>query len=96
MNRDVEPPDLTVAKRLLDTCKRQGFVCQRVGTGEDAPLLCTRDRGEYRDEILLNGFSAECFAVRQRSSRLVIVGGGNTLYQCEGSALTVLNTVLTW
>ncbi|MGQ0778839.1 MAG: hypothetical protein ACT4NY_31260 [Pseudonocardiales bacterium] len=93
---DPEPPDLTIAKRLLDACKRQGFVCQRVGTGEDAPLLCTRERNEYRDEILLNGFSADCFAVRQRTSRLVIVGGGTALYQCEGSALTVLNTVLTW
>lgn len=31
---DVEPPDLTLAKRLLDACKHQGFVCQRVGTGE--------------------------------------------------------------
>lgn len=93
---DVEPPDLTIAKRLLDACTRNGFTCQRVGTGEAAPLLCTRDRDGYRDEVLLNGFSSDCYAVRQRTSRLIIAGRENALYQCEGSALAVRNTVLTW
>lgn len=31
---DVEPPDLTITKRLLDACKYQRFVCQLAGTGE--------------------------------------------------------------
>lgn len=91
---DVEPPDLTIAKRLLDACKRQGFVCRRVGIGEAAPLFCARDG--YRDEIMLNGFSSECYAVRQRTSFLVVVGGGQNVLQCEGSAVDVLNTVLMW
>lgn len=89
-------PDLAIAMRLLDAAKRQGFVCQQVGSGEDAPLLCTRERDEYRDTILIDGFDQGCHAIRQRNSRLIIAGDDRTVYEIEGSALSVLNTVLTW
>lgn len=59
-------------------------------------MLLTRDRGGYRDEVLINGFSRDCHAVRYRNSRLLIIGDGRTVYEIEGSALTVLNLVLTW
>lgn len=93
---EVEPPDLALAMRLLDACRAQGFACRRVGTGDAAPLLCTRQRDGYTDEILLNGFSGDCYASRQRTSRLVIVGGSRTVYTIEGSAAQVLHTVLGW
>lgn len=96
MTGGVDDPDLIIAMRLLDTLKRQGFICRRVGPGEDAPLWCQRVVGDFSDDVLIGGFSRDCYASRQRNSKLVVVGGGRTVVEVEGSALTVLNTVLTW
>jgi hypothetical protein len=58
--------------------------------------LGQRVRGSWVDVIHIAGFSRDCLAVRQRTSSLILPGGGLVERQVEGSALEVLNEVLTW
>jgi len=48
------------------------------------------------DLIHIEGFSWDCFAWRQRASSLIVPGEGLVEHRVHGSALTVLNEVLTW
>lgn len=91
-----DSPDLVIAKRLLDHAKVQGFQFQRVAEGPDGALLGIRRTGEWTDTLYLNGFSRDCYAMRERTTSLVVPGGALVERRTNGDALNVLNTVLTW
>ncbi|HKR51680.1 MAG TPA: hypothetical protein VJT72_19275 [Pseudonocardiaceae bacterium] len=92
----LDSPDVVIAKRLLDHAKLRGFVFRRVAPGEDGPLIGKRVGGDWVDIIHLAGFSCDCLAMRQRTSSLIVVGNGLVERRVEGSALEVLNEVVTW
>lgn len=91
-----DSPDLVIAKRLLEHLKLRGFQFRRTASGVDAPLVGHRLSDDWSDTILIEGFSHGCYAWRQRASPLFVPGDGLTECQVQGSALTVLNEVLTW
>jgi len=88
--------DVTLAKRLLDYATQCGFVFLRVAPGEDAPLVGNRVSGDWVDLIHLEGFSHGCFALRTPISALSVPGNCRGERRIDGSALEVLNEVLTW
>ncbi|HZA17556.1 MAG TPA: hypothetical protein VE645_11825 [Pseudonocardiaceae bacterium] len=88
--------DLVIAKRLLDHLKALGFQFQRAALGEDGALVGYRMSDDYLDLIHIEGFSRDCFAWRRRASSLIVPGSGLVERRTDGSALTVLNEVLTW
>ncbi|MGH3772971.1 MAG: hypothetical protein ACRDRW_16530 [Pseudonocardiaceae bacterium] len=87
--------DLVIAKRLLDAVKAQGFQFRRVG-GPDGALLGTRRIGEWTELVYLDGFSRNCYALRERKTSLVAPNNAWAESRVDGGALNVLNTVLTW
>lgn len=91
-----DSPDLMIAKRLLNQLKLGGFRFQRIAPGPDGPLVGTRVSGPWTDTVHLAGFSRDCFAWRTRNSSLIVPGDGLVDHRTQGSALTVLNDVLTW
>lgn len=91
-----DSPDLVIAKRLLEHLKMRGFHFQRTASGIDAPLVGHRLSDDWSDTILIEGFSRDCHAWRQRASFLIVPSDGLVERQVEGSALTVFNEVLTW
>ncbi len=91
-----QSPDLVLAMHLLDQVKLRGFEFRRIAPGEDGPLMRHRINGHWVDLIHLAGFSCDCFAWRQRASPLIVPGTGLVERRVEGSALDVLNEVLTW
>lgn len=91
-----DSPDLVIAKRLLDHAKLRGFQFRRGAPGEDGALIGSRVSGDWVDLIHIEGFSRDCFAWRQRSSSLLVPGDSLVESRVHGSALTVLNEVLTW
>ena len=91
-----DSPDLVTAKHLLDRLKVHGFEFQRIAPGEDGPLVGTRISDDYLVLIHIEGFSRDCFAWRQRSSSLIVPGGSLVERRVEGSALDVLNEVMSW
>ncbi|MGH3914102.1 MAG: hypothetical protein ACRDTC_11955 [Pseudonocardiaceae bacterium] len=93
---DTDNSDLVIAKRLLDHCKWRGFQFQRTAVGADGPLVGHRVSDEWVDTILLEGFSRDCSAWRQRASALIVLGDGLVEHHVAGSVPTVLNEVLTW
>jgi hypothetical protein len=93
----MDSPDVVIAKRLLDHAKLRGFAFQRVAPGDDGPLVGKREGGAWVDIIHIAGFSRDCLAVRQRTSSLILLSGNGLVERrVEGSALDVLNEVLTW
>ena len=92
----VDGPDLVIAKRLLDHLKLRGFQFQRAASGPDGPLIGNRTSDGWIDVIYLEGFSRDCAAWRKQTSSLIIPGDGLVTRRAQGSALTVLNDVLTW
>jgi hypothetical protein len=93
---EADSSDVVIAKRLLDQLKQRGFQFQRIAPGEDGPLIGNRVTGNCVDMIHIEGFSRDCFAWRQRTSSLILPGGGLVEHRADGSALDVLNEVLTW
>lgn len=91
-----ESTDLVIAKRLLDHAKFRGFQFQRVAEGPDAALLGIRRTGEWADTVYLGGFSRDCYALRERTTSLVVPGHALVERRATGDALNVLNAVLTW
>ena len=91
-----ESGDLVIAKRLLDHAKLQGFQFRRVAEGPDGALLGIRHTEEWRDTVYLNGFSRDCYALRERIASLVVPAGTLVQRRVTGSALNVLNAVLAW
>jgi hypothetical protein len=87
-------PDVVIAMRLLDHDKLRGFEFLRVAPNEDRPLVGNRMSGGWVDTICIEGFSRDCFAWRKRNLSLIVAG--NELMECrvDGSALAVLNEVL--
>ncbi len=92
----MDSPDVVIAKELLDHVKIRGFAFWRVAPGEDGPLIGKRAGGDWVDVIHIAGFSRDCLAVRQRTSSLILLGSGLVERRVQGSALDVLNEVLTW
>jgi hypothetical protein len=88
--------DLMVAMRLLDHLKLRGFQFQRAAPGEDGPLVGNRVTDDWADLVHIEGFSRDCFAWRKRTSSLIVPGNGLVERRVDGSALDVLNEVLTW
>lgn len=88
--------DLVIAKRLLDYAKQTGFTFQRIAPGVDAPLVGHRVSDDFVDLIHIEGFSQGCFAWRKRTSSLIVPGNALGEHRVEGSALDVLNGVLSW
>lgn len=82
--------------RLLDGAKLRGFQFRRTAPGPDGPLLGIRHGGDWTDTIHLGGFSRDCYAVRERSTPLVVPGDVLVERRVTGDALNVLNMVLTW
>jgi hypothetical protein len=93
-----DSPDVVIAKELLDHAKSRGFAFWRVAQGEDAPLVGERVGDDWIDIVHIAGFSRDCLAVRQRISSPIPGDGGDGVVErrVEGSALDVLNEVLTW
>jgi hypothetical protein len=91
-----DSPDLALAKQLLDELKGRGFQFQRAVPGEDGALVGYRVSDYWMELVHIEGFSYDCFAWRQRTSSLIVPGSGLTERRVEGSALDVLNAVLTW
>lgn len=91
-----DSPDLVIAMRLLDSLKLCGFEFSRSAPGEDGPLMGHRISGDRVDLVLIEGFSRNCFAWRQRASSLIIPGSGQVERQVDGGAIDVLNEVLAW
>lgn len=87
---------LVIAMRLLDHLKLCGFAFRRAASGEDGPLVGHRVSGDWVDTIHIEGFSRDCFAWRKRTCSLIVAGAGLVERRAHGSALTVLNDVLTW
>ena len=92
----VDSSDVVIAKRLLDYAKQGGFVFQRLAPGEDGPLVGYRIGDGWADSIRIEGFSRDCFAWRQRASSLILSQDACVQRRVEGSALNVLNEVITW
>ncbi|HEX2299804.1 MAG TPA: hypothetical protein VHH34_15035 [Pseudonocardiaceae bacterium] len=90
-----DSPDLAAAKRLLDAAKLSGFEFVRTAPGPDGPLLGRRTTDRWLDTIYLEGFSRDCHAWRQRRSPL-ITPSQKAERQISGSALDILNDVLSW
>jgi hypothetical protein len=88
--------DLVIAMRLLEQLKLGGFQFWRAAPGEDGPLVGNRVTGPWSDTIHIEGFSCDCFAWRKRTSSLIVCGEGLAERRVQGSALTVLNEVVTW
>ncbi|PZS17082.1 MAG: hypothetical protein DLM60_14310 [Pseudonocardiales bacterium] len=82
--------------RLLDHLKLCGFEFQHAGPGEDGPLVGTRVSPGWVDLVHLEGFSCDCFAWRKRTSSLIVPEDGLVERRVHGSALDVLNEMLTW
>jgi hypothetical protein len=91
-----DSPDVVTAKRLLDYAKRGGFTFERAAPDADAPLVGYRVCNGCVDVIHIEGFSRGCFAWRRRTSRLIFSSDSLVQRQVEGSAVDVLNDVLTW
>jgi hypothetical protein len=88
--------DVVIAKRLLDQAKRGGFTFLREAPGVDGPLVGYRVSGNCVDMIHIEGFSRDCFAWRTRTSSLIVAQDALVQRTVEGSALDVLNDVLSW
>lgn len=91
-----DSPDLMIAKRLLDHAKLRGFKFRRGAPGQDGALVGSRVTGGWVDFVHIEGFSRGCFAWRKRASSFIVPGDGLVAHRVSGSALTVLNEVLTW
>lgn len=91
-----DSPDLVIAMRLLDHAKLCGFEFRRGSPGEDGPLVGHRVSGNWVDIVHIEGFSRDCFAWRKRTSSLIVPGNELVERRVDGSALDVLNEVLTW
>ena len=88
--------DLVISMRLLDAAKRNGFTFRRIAPGPDGALEGIRESAEWRDVIHLGGFNSGCYAWRERQSSLLVPGDTLVQTRTQGSALRVLNEVLTW
>lgn len=64
--------------------------------GEDGLLVGRRVSGDWLDLIHIAGFSWDCSAQRKRTSSLILPDGALVQRRIDGSALDVLNEVLTW
>jgi hypothetical protein len=88
--------DVVIAKRLLDHAKWGGFTFHRAAPGPDGPLVGNRIGVDWVDWIHIKGFSHDCIAWRQRTSSLIVSADALVHRRVQGSALAVLNEVLTW
>jgi hypothetical protein len=67
-----------------------------VAPGVDGPLVGYRVSDDRVDMIHIEGFSHDCFTWRMRTSSLIVSQDALVQRTVEGSALDVLNDVVTW
>ncbi len=93
-----DSPDVVIATQLLDRARLRGFIFQRAAPGADAALVGHRVSEDWIDLIRLEGFSDDCSAWREWTSSLIVSPDelGQRPHQVRGSAVEVLNEVLTW
>ena len=93
-----DSPDVVIAKQLLDHARLRGFTFQRVAPGVDAALVGHRVSEDWIDLIRIEGFNRDCCAWREWTSSLIVSQDelGHCQRRVEGSAVQVLNEVLTW
>lgn len=93
---DSAPDYVLISKRLLDHAKVHGFYFRRTKPIVDAPLVGIRYRPGWTEVVRIDGWRQNCSAWRQ-ASRLVLAAppAGSKDY-VSGSALNVLNKVVTW
>lgn len=82
----------------MPTCSAWG---QRRGRkqfteSQDGALLGTRRTNDWTDTLYLNGFSRDCYALRERTTSLLVPEHALVERRATGDALNVLNAVLTW
>jgi hypothetical protein len=94
----LDSPDVVIAKQLLDHARLCGFTFHRMASGGDAPLVGHRISEDWVDLVRIEGFSRDCSAWREWTSSLIV--SPDELVHCQrrvqGSAVHVLNEVLTW
>lgn len=96
MDADSAPDYLTISMRLLDHAKSHGFYFRRVKPLIDAPLIGIRYRHGLTEVIRIGGWSRDCSAWKQ-ANRLVLARPPEDAEDyVSGSALHVLNRVVTW
>lgn len=66
------------------------------GRGTASPPVGHRVSDDFVDLIHIKGFNQDCFAWRKRTSSLIVPGDTPVEHRVEGSALNVLNGVLSW
>jgi hypothetical protein len=93
-----DSPDVVIAKQLLDHARLRGFTFQRTAPGVDGPLVGHRVSDDWIDLIHIEGFSDDCRAWREWTSSLRVSQDelGQRQHRVQGSAVDVLNEVLTW
>jgi hypothetical protein len=93
-----DSPDVVIAKQLLDHARLRGVTFQRAAPGADAALVGHRISEDRIDLIHIEGFSGDCSAWREWTSSLIVSPDqlGQRQYRVQGSAVQVLNEVLTW
>ena len=93
-----DSPDVVIAKQLLDHARLRGFTFQRATSGTDVTLVGHRISEDWIDVIRLEGFSHDCSAWREWTSSLIVSPDelGQCQHRVQGSAVDVLNEVLTW
>jgi hypothetical protein len=87
---------LEISKRLLDHAKVHGFYFRRTHPGRDAPLVGIRYRVGLTEVIRIDGWRHNCRAWRQQSKLVLAKPSEDAADYIEGSALNVLNKVVTW
>jgi hypothetical protein len=91
-----DSPDVVIAKQLLDHAKLRGFTFQRAAPGPDGPLVGHRVSDGWGDVVHIKGFSHDCSAWRQWTSALIVSQDALVQRRVRGSAVQVLNEMLTW
>ncbi len=93
-----DSPDVVIARQLLDHARLCGFTFQRTAPGADVSLVGYRVGEDWIDLIRIEGFSGDCCAWREWTSSLIVSPDelGQCQHRVQGSAVHVLNEVLTW
>ncbi|MGH3868828.1 MAG: hypothetical protein ACRDQ4_22460 [Pseudonocardiaceae bacterium] len=94
----LDSSDVVIARQLLDHARLCGFTFQRTAPGVDAPLVGHRVSEDWIDLIRIEGFSRDCSAWREWTSSLIVSPDelGQRQHRVQGSAVQVLNEILTW
>lgn len=91
------PPDyLTISMRLLDHAKVHGFHFCRTKPTVDAPLVGIRYRKNWTEVVRIDGWRADCSAWKQPNRLVLARPPAKAEDHVSGSALNVLDRVVSW